>query len=214
MRLSISHLVPIPLTQRHNTYNATVWQQEMSFNQGSQILIQGPSGAGKTMLLHLLYGLRKDYEGKIHWGAYNMAEVSPLHLSRLRTASLSMVFQDARLFDELTVWENIDIKRRLTDIVPAYDAEKWMDRLGLKDKLDVKTATLSFGEQQRVAIVRALVQPFEWLLLDEPFSHLDFFNRQKAVALIKEVAGLTRAGIIITSGIDNDDFVYDKKILL
>ncbi|MBZ0099885.1 MAG: ABC transporter ATP-binding protein, partial [Taibaiella sp.] len=82
------------------------------------------------------------------------------------------------------------------------------------NKLEAPAAQLSAGEQQRVAIVRALSQPFEWLLLDEPFSHLDFFNRQKAVALIKEVAGYTRAGIIVTSVAMNEDFVYDKKMLL
>lgn len=214
MRLSIDNLVPLPLRERHNTYNATAWQRGMVFNQGEQVLVHGPSGAGKTLLLHMLYGLRRDFEGKLHWSAYNMQEVSAEQLSQLRAASISMVFQDARLFEALTVWENIDIKRRLIDIVPAYDAEKWLDRLGLKEKLDVRVATLSFGEQQRVGIVRALVQPFEWLLMDEPFSHLDFFNKQKAITLIKEVAGMTRAGIIVTSVMDNDDFVYDKKVLL
>lgn len=214
MRLSISHLIPLPLTLQHNSYNATAWEMDMVLNQGEQVLIQGPSGAGKTLLLHLLYGIRKDFEGKLYWGTYNMAEITTLQLSQIRAASLSMVFQDMRLFDELTVWDNIDIKRRLTDTVPAYDAEKWLERLGMKEKLEVPVATLSFGEQQRVAIVRALVQPFEWLLLDEPFSHLDFYNKQKAIALIKEVTSLTRAGIVVTSVADNDDFVYDKKVLL
>lgn len=214
MRLSISHLVPLPLKEKHNTYNATVWEQDMVFNQGEHVLITGPSGAGKTLFLNMLYGLRKDFEGKIHWSAYNMNEVTPQQLSQLRAASVSMVFQDMRLFTEMTVWENIDIKRRLTDTVPAYDAEKWLERIGLKTKLEVPVSQLSLGEQQRVAIVRALVQPFEWILMDEPFSHLDFFNKQKAVTLIKEVAGYTRAGLIITAVADNDDFVYDKKIFL
>lgn len=214
MRLSISHLVPLPLKEPHNSYNATVWGQDMVFNQGEQVLVLGPSGAGKTLLMQTLYGLRTDFEGKIHWSAYNMHEITRAQLSQLRAASLSMVFQDMRLFDELTVWDNIDIKRRLTDTVSAYDAEQWLIRLGLKEKIEVSVATLSFGEQQRVAIVRALVQPFEWLLLDEPFSHLDFFNKQKAIALIKEVAGYTRAGLIITSVAENDDFMYDKRILL
>lgn len=200
--------------ETHNTYNATVWQQDMVFHQGEHILVHGPSGAGKTVLMDMLYGLRKDFDGKLYWSTYNMHEITAVQLSQLRAASISMVFQDVRLFDELSVWDNIDIKRSLTDIVPAYDAEKWLERVGMKEKLDVKTGLLSFGEQQRVAIVRALVQPFEWLLMDEPFSHLDFFNRQKAIALIKEVAGVTGAGILVTGVADNNDFVYDKKILL
>ena len=135
----------------------------MVLNSGEQVLVQGPSGVGKTLLLHLLYGLRKDYEGKIYWGTYNMHEINAVQLSQLRAASLSIVFQDIRLFDELTVWENVEVKRSLTDTVPAYDAEKWLERLGMKEKMDVKADTLSGGERQRVAIVRALVQPFEWV---------------------------------------------------
>lgn len=214
MRLSISHVVPLPLLQAHNTLNAIAWQQDIVCHQDERVLVYGPSGAGKTLFLQILYGLRKDFDGKLYWGTWNMHEITTAQLSQLRAASLSMVFQDLRLFDELTVWDNIDIKRRLTDTVSAYDAEKWLERLGLKEKLDIKVDTLSAGERQRVGIVRALVQPFEWLLLDEPFSHLDFFNRQKAITLIQEVAGRQRAGIIVTAVSDNEDFVYDKKQLL
>lgn len=214
MRLSISQLVPLPLTEKHNSYNATVWSSDMVFNQGEQLLITGPSGSGKTMLLHWLYGLRKDFEGKIHWSVYNMTEITAEQLSQLRAASISIVFQDYRLFDELTVWENIDVKRTLTDSVTAYDAEKWLSQLGLKDKMQQPASQLSPGEKQKLCILRALVQPFDWLLLDEPFSCLDYFNKQKAIALINEVVQLTNAGIIATSVHDNDDFLYDKKIVL
>ena len=87
MRLSISQLVPLPLTQLHNSYNATAWEMDMVLNSGEQVLVQGPSGVGKTLLLHLLYGLRKDYEGKIYWGTNNMHEVTAMQLSQLRAAS-------------------------------------------------------------------------------------------------------------------------------
>lgn len=214
MRLSISHLEPEILTQQHNSYNATVWQVERVFQQGEQVLITGPSGSGKTMFLNLLYGLNKNFSGKIYWSVYNMAEINNIQLSQLRAASLSIVFQNIRLFEGLTVWENIDVNRRITDSVSAHDAEKWLNKLGLTSKLEQQVSSLSPGEQQRVAIARALVQPFEWLLMDAPFSQLDFYNKQKAIALIKEVASISRAGIIITSLTDNDDFVYDKKIML
>lgn len=214
MRLTINNLVPIPLQEAHNTYNAAVWAQDMKFNQGEQVLFTGPSGSGKTLLLQWLYGLRKDFEGKIHWSVYNMTEITPEQLSQLRAASISYVSQESRLFSDLTTWDNIEIKRRLTDSVSAHDAEKWLDKLGLKDKVNVLASTLSPGEQQRLSIVRALVQPFDWLLLDEPFGSLDFFNKQKAIALIKEVCQLTNAGIIVASTHSNDDFVYDKKIML
>lgn len=214
MRLSLDSIVPSALKDRPDVSNSYLWQRDLVFNQGEVILVQGPSGTGKSVFLRMLFGIDKEYEGDIHWSAFKMHDVSSSQLSLLRASSLSAVFQDLKLFSELTVWENIEVNRRMTNTVSEYDAEKWLDRVGLKKAQDVVVNNLSLGEQQRVAIVRALVQPFEWLLLDEPFCYLDEFNRSKAVALIKEVVQLTRAGIIVTSNTDNDEFVYDKKILL
>lgn len=214
MRLSLEHIVPHPLKEQINSYNSWVWNQKLDFNKGEHIFIQAPSGTGKSTLMHMLYGLRKDYSGKIHWSAYNMSNVKAEQLSQMRASSISIVFQDLRLFPELTALENVEIKRRLTNTVTEHDAEKCLKRLGLEERLNSKAATLSYGEQQRVAIVRALVQPFEWLLLDEPFSHLDSFNRQRALTLIKEVADVHRAGILLADLDDNDYLVYTRKLML
>lgn len=212
MRLSISNLVPGVLRAQHNSYNATAWGSDRVFHQGEQVLVHGAAGSGKSLFLNMLYGTERNYTGKIYWGAYNLAESGSEQLSALRAATVSMVFQDLRLFDTLTVMENIDIKRRLTDTITEYDAEKWLDKIGLKPKLDVQVKKLSHGERQKAAIVRALVQPFEWLLLDAPFTYLDFYSRQKAISLIKEVCAYTGAGIIVSAESDNNDFVYDKKL--
>jgi putative ABC transport system ATP-binding protein len=162
----------------------------------------------------MLYGLRTDYEGKIHWSAFNMDTINPEQLSQVRASYVSIVFQDMRLFPELTAWENLEVKRRLTNTVSEHDAEKWMDRLGIRQKKDSLARTLSYGEQQRVAIIRAMLQPFEWLLMDEPFSHLDHANIQRAVALIHEVATMNNAGIILADLEDNNYFTYTRKLLL
>ena len=214
MRLGIEQVIPYSLKNKVSAYNSWVWGQDVVLNQGEFVLIQAASGAGKSIFIHTIYGLRHDYEGMIHWGAFKMNEINPMQLATLRATSLSVVFQDLRLFPQLTVWENIELKRRLTNTISEYDAEKWLERLGLKHMLDVQVDNLSYGEQQRVAIVRALVQPFNWLLLDEPFSHVDNFNTQKAIKLISEVAGFSNAGVIITDVEDNKHFVYDKKLLL
>ncbi len=214
MRLSIEQLVPIPLKERINEYHSRVWGQELSFNSGERVFIQAPSGTGKTTLIHFLYGVRKDYEGKIHWSAFNMSAINAEQLSQIRAAHVSVVFQDMRLFPDMTTWENLEVKRRLTGTVTEHDAEKWLERLGLKHKMNSLAGTLSYGEQQRVAIVRAMLQPFEWLLMDEPFSHLDHANRQRAIALINDVVQLNKAGIILADLEDNDYFTYTRKLLL
>lgn len=214
MRLSIDHIVPIPMKDKIDEYHSRVWNQQLQFNSGEKLFIQAPSGTGKTTLVHFLYGLRKDYEGSIRWGSFKMQDIDKEQLSQLRAASVSVIFQDMRLFPELTTWENLEVKRRLTNTVSEYDAEKWMDKLGIKHKMDSPASKLSYGEQQRVAIVRAMLQPFEWLVMDEPFSHLDHANRQRAIALINEVTEMNKAGILLADLDDNDYFTYTRKLLL
>ena len=86
--------------------------------------------------------------------------------------------------------------------------------LGLEHKWQQRADTLSYGERQRVAIVRSLLQPFQWLLLDEPFSHLDDENTRKASPLILEVVKKQQAGVLLVDLEDNSWFPYTRKLLL
>lgn len=214
MQLSIKQIIPTPLRERINAYNSGIWKQNLNFFKGERIFLQAPSGTGKTTLVHILYGLRTDFEGMVYWDAYKLPGSGVEDLSKLRAMYVSVIFQDLRLFPELTAWENLEIKRQLTGTVSEADMEGWMARLGIKDKKDSPARTLSYGEQQRVAIIRALLQPFEWLLMDEPFSHLDHANTEKAAALINEVVQHNGAGMIMADLDDNDHFPYTRKIWL
>ena len=214
MQLSINGLIPVPLREKVTAYQSGMWNTNRTFNKGEFIFIQAPSGTGKTTLVHILYGLRKDYEGTVKWNENVLGAIDIETLAKLRTNSISVIFQDMRLFPELTAWENIEIKRRLTNTVTEQQAGEWLDRLGLKEKKNSIGRTLSYGEQQRVAIVRALLQPFEWLLMDEPFSHLDHANISKASELIGEVVKQHNAGIIIAELDENNYFPYSKTIVL
>ena len=135
-------------------------------------------------------------------------------LAPLRAGYLSIVFQDLRLFPELTTWENLEIKRTLTNTVTPQYASEMLQRLGIYEKKDSQAKTLSYGEQQRVAIIRSLLQPFDWLLMDEPFSHLDNMNIEKAISLITEVVNMNRAGLILADLERNDYFSYHKSLYL
>ena len=191
MQLSLKQIIPVPLRDKVNAYNSGVWKQSLNFFKGERIFLQAPSGTGKTTLIHILYGLRTDYEGMVYWDTYKLPGSGPEDISTLRAMYISVIFQDLRLFPELTTWENLEIKRRLTDTASEEKVESWLARLGIKDKRDSLAATLSYGEQQRVAIIRALLQPFEWLLMDEPFSHLDHANIEKAAELINALLFMT-----------------------
>lgn len=204
----------MPLREKVSIGMSGMWNTSVSFNKGDYVFIQAPSGTGKTTLIHILYGLRNDYTGNVKWQDKSLSSTDNETLAAMRTKNISVIFQDMRLFPELTAWENIDIKRRLTNTVSENEANEWMDRLGLQDKKNSIGSTLSYGEQQRVAIVRALMQPFEWLLMDEPFSHLDHANTQKAISLILEVVKKHKAGMLLADLDENTFFPYTQTIIL
>ena len=100
----------------------------------------------------------------------------------------------------------------------GYKAPKtvseWFERLGIADKKDTPVGQLSFGQQQRVAMMRALVQPFDFLLADEPISHLDDDNARQMGQLMMEEARMQGAGVIVTSIGKHMDLAYDKVVRL
>lgn len=214
MQLTLQEIVPIPLREHVNNYSSGIWKKTLSFTKGERVFIQAPSGTGKTTLIHILYGLRSDHTGVATWGDTALTNINADALSQLRTKDLSVIFQDMRIFPELTTWENLEAKRLLTNTVSREQVLAWLERLGLKDKKDSSGRTLSYGEQQRVAIIRSLLQPFQWLLMDEPFSHLDHANTDKARTLIAEVVQQHNAGMILADLDDNNYFPYTKKIHL
>lgn len=127
---------------------------------------------------------------------------------------MSILFQELRLFQELTAWENILIKNNLT----GYKTLQWIENcfhlLGIEDKKDVTVAKLSFGQQQRIAFVRALCQPFDFVFLDEPVSHLDINNNRILGELLAEEVKQQGAGVIVTSIGNPLNIKYDKIMQL
>lgn len=176
-----------------------VWQSEVCFSRGKRYLVEADSGRGKTTFCSYLQGYRHDYDGTICFDDTDIRRFNIAQWTTLRQRHISMLFQEMRLFGELTAMENILLKQRLASSVSVSQVERWLEQLGLADKRHSMAAKLSQGQQQRVALIRALVQPFDFLVVDEPISHLDDDNARQMAQIIDEVIKDNGAALIVTS---------------
>ncbi len=196
MHIELQQVLPV-FIEPEKMAASEVWGKLVAIAPGEQVQVIAPSGSGKTSLVHFLYGLRKDYAGKVTYDKKDIRGFNPEDFARYRQQEISVVFQDMRLFTDQTVFDNINIKRVLAPYHPESRITEMANRLGIGSKLGKLSSTCSYGEQQRIAIIRSLMQPFSILLLDEPFSHLDEHNRQIAMTLIAEEAAARQAAIIL-----------------
>lgn len=212
--IELQNVLPIPLKEMPNgiSPNSGVYATTCTFEKGKNYLVNAASGRGKSTLLHIVYGLRNDFEGLAKVGGKDVRSFSANDWAACRQRNLSIVFQDLRLFPQLTGLENIQLKNGQTNAVSENTIQDWAERLGMTPYLQQSTATLSYGQRQRIAILRSLCQPFDLLLLDEPFSHLDEANTRRASDLISEVCKQQQAGMVMVSLGEEYFFNYDKKI--
>ena len=179
--------------------DSQVWLHKLEFACTNNYLIEAESGTGKSSLCSFIYGNRNDYSGEILLDGENVRNFTIERWCELRTRALALLPQEMRLFPELTTMENIQIKNRLTGYKTESEILDMLRRLEISDKVHQPAAYLSVGQQQRVAIVRALCQPFDFLILDEPVSHLDERNNAIVARLIDEEAKAQNASVIATS---------------
>jgi putative ABC transport system ATP-binding protein len=216
MLIQLHHLIPLPLRDKFQHRDSDIWNKEVHFKPGQFVKIKAPSGTGKTTLIHYLYHVRYDYAGKVLVNGKPWQDYDGETLAAMRQQQVSIIFQDLRLFEQLSAFENIELKRVMLP-TPYCSREKvaeMAERLQVTHVLQQSGRTLSYGERQRIAIIRALVQPFQWLFMDEPFSHLDEDNARRAAALIAEECRARQAGFILTD-LDNDTrFNYDLNLHL
>lgn len=206
--ITLDNLRPNPIKESFFA-QSDIWATTCNFEQGKRYLVTATSGKGKSTLLHSIYGLRKDYKGKVLIDQKDSTSLNQNNWADLRQKRFSIIFQDLRLFPDLTAWENIAVKSKLAPTLSEEELKDFAKELGIFDLLDRPTNTLSYGQRQRVAIIRALAQPFDFLLLDEPFSHLDEGNIKIACEIIKKVCAQQKAGFILVSLGEKYDFDYD-----
>lgn len=197
-RISLSDMLPRVFVGEEIP-RSEVWLTERTFIRGRHYLIEAPSGGGKSSLMAYIYGARKDYEGRLSFDNVDASSLSVDDWQRLRRNNIAYLPQELDLFPELTCMENIRLKNNLTGHVPEERILEWLDRLGILFRKDYPAGKMSIGQQQRLAIVRALCMPFDFIMLDEPVSHLDAANNMIAAEIIAEEAGRQGAGVISTS---------------
>lgn len=176
-----------------------VWLTECVFERGRHYLVEAPSGGGKSSLMAYLYGYRTDFRGTLRFNSRDARDFTLENWQLIRRRHLAYLPQELDLFPELTCIENIQLKNSLTGFQPDRRIEEWLERLGIASRRNTPVGRMSIGQQQRLAIIRSLCMPFDFLLLDEPVSHLDAANNRIAAEIISEEGARQGAGIISTS---------------
>jgi putative ABC transport system ATP-binding protein len=211
MIFRLDNVIPVPLADSPLS-EKSLWRKQTEIDCNAITIAEAPSGTGKTTLLSILYGVRRDYEGKVFFDGDDIRNFDVEKWGAIRRDKLSVVFQELRLFPTLTAFQNITLKNDLNPSLDESEIRGMAEELGVLHRLDAPCGKLSLGQQQRVAIIRALAQPFSFLLLDEPFSHLDETNSRKVVELVMARCKKNNAGLLMTSLGPSDMFPFTQKI--
>ena len=213
-RITFQSVVPQVFESQKEALHSEVWNRELTFEKGKLYLIEAASGRGKSTFCSYVLGYRHDYSGQVLFNDVPTSTFKVRDWVEARRLHISHLFQELRLFPELTAFENIVIKNKLTNFKSQEQIATWFEQLGIADKMYERIGRMSFGQQQRVALIRALVQPFDFLLVDEPISHLDDKNAAVMAEMMMKEAREQGAGVLVTSIGKHMDLPYERVVKL
>ena len=213
-RITFQSVVPQVFESQKEALHSEVWNHELTFEKGKLYLIEAASGRGKSTFCSYVLGYRHDYSGQVLFNDVPTSTFKVRDWVEARRLHISHLFQELRLFPELTAFENIVIKNKLTNFKSQEQIAMWFEQLGIADKMQERIGRMSFGQQQRVALIRALVQPFDFLLVDEPISHLDDKNAAVMAEMMMKEAREQGAGVLVTSIGKHMDLPYERVVKL
>lgn len=186
----------------------------ISVPEDGRVLIQGPSGAGKTTLFNVLGLLAPPTDGTLYVDGRSTADLKERHRARIRRDTVGFVFQDFQLIPDLSAWENAALPQ---DHRGERD-EAWLrelfESLGIEDLTDQYPATLSGGEKQRVAIARALANDPAVILADEPTGQLDSDTADQVLDLLFDVQANAGTALVVISHDQRLMDRFDDNLLL
>ena len=212
-RIHFKNVVPNVFSERKEL-NSDVWANDITFEKDKLYLVEADSGKGKSTFCSYIVGYRHDYTGHVYFDDADTIDFSVSQWVDYSRHSISHLFQELRLFPELTAMENVQIKNKLTGFKSEKQILEWFDMLGIADKVNAKAGLMSFGQQQRVAMIRSLVQPFDFILADEPISHLDDRNAEIMASIMMDEAHRQGAGVIVTSIGKHMNLNYERTVKL
>ena len=205
MIINLNNIKPSYMSESEVSGSDVYLKKNINLESGKNYLFKANSGSGKSSILNFIYQSNENFEGSIQY-----KNIRYKNKIDIRKKFISYVFQDFKLFGNLSVWDNIKIKNNLTVHKTDKEINDLLNKIGLHEKKDSLVNKLSIGQKQRTAIVRSLCQPFKFLLLDEPFSNLDEDNITIITKILNDELNNQAAGLIVTTLNNKYLFSYNK----
>ena len=175
----------------------------LSISEGEQVVLRGESGGGKTTLLHLISGIVGADSGSIKLDGMELTKFSETGRDRIRAAKMGYVFQTFNLLPAFTALENVKLGMTFARKKMNLErAKELIERVGLSDRMHYLPSQMSVGQQQRVAVARALANKPRLLLADEPTANVDPANQDRIIELIQEVCREDNVAILMVTHSD------------
>jgi len=187
----------------------------VTVRQRDFVALMGPSGSGKTTFLGVLAGLDPPDQGDVRWKGRSIGSLSSDERRALRRRGVGVVFQSFGLLPALSAIENVELPLRVngTDLSDARErAASWLRRLGLETRMHNRTFELSAGQQQRVAVARALIHEPDLVLADEPIAEVDTENADLILEALWDVIG--RDGAVVAATHNPEALRYANRVVL
>ena len=176
--------------------NTILRKLNFSIDNGSHLIVSGPSGSGKSTLINLMSGLLRPTSGYISFEGKDYSKLTEKDIDEIRSENFGLIFQRLHLIKHLTVEQNILLG---FNKLKSPDIKELIEDIGLTSKRKQLAKNLSFGESQRVAIARGVINNPKIIFADEPTSSLDDINTKKVLELISAQAKKNKSSIVISS---------------
>ncbi len=189
----------------------------LSIERGEIVAVMGPSGCGKSTLLNVLGTLDRPDSGTLSIDGKDVSSLGDKSLSRLRNETIGFVFQFHHLLPEFTILENLMIPLMLAgrEVLEAHKiSEEWLSRVDLSERKDHRPASISGGERQRVAVLRALVNKPKLVLADEPTGNLDVTAGENLMKVMSDLVSNEKCGFIIATHNPKIAEIADRTLYL